>query len=85
MRKAMIVWTMLIGGCLLSSGCAVSLMKDGSVGVRTSTTFEFFHSAPDDGSEAQVDILPWVQEEIRANREQRLMLEQIRAAVEDDG
>lgn len=53
----------------LASGCAVGLMKDGAVGVRTSTTFEFFHSSPDDGSEARIDVLPWVQEEIKARRE----------------
>lgn len=81
MRKAMIGLTAMLGGCLWS-GCAVSLTRDGSVGFRASSTLEFFHTAPDEGCEAQVDILPWVQDEIKANREQRAILEQIKAAAE---
>ncbi len=77
MRKiAMVLMALVIGVCLC--GCAVGLTKDGAVGIRTSTTFEFFHSSPDAGSEARVDVLPWVQEEIKARREAA-------EAVEDDG
>ncbi len=85
MRKVMMMLMALaMGGCLGLSGCAVGLSNDGAVGIRTSTTFEFFHSSPDDGSEARVDVLPWVQEEIKARREMERILKAA-AAVEDDG
>ncbi len=66
----------------LCSGCVILPKGDSEAGVRTTNSVEFFHRAPDEGAEFRVDVLPWVQEEIRANHKQAAVLEQIKAAAE---
>lgn len=82
MRKGLIILTLLIGGCLWS-GCIVLPKGDSSAGVRTTNSLEFFHQAPDEGAEFRVDVLPWIQEEIKARREAGMLLDMTKDDVGD--
>jgi len=77
MRKVAMVLLMLVGGCL-ASGCVFVVEKNSAVGARFTSGLEFFQKASDDGSKVELDLLPWVREEIKARREAA-------EAVEDDG
>jgi len=76
MRKLAMV---LIGGCL-ASGCVFIVEKDSAVGVEFTSGLKAYQTAPDDGSKMEMDVLPWVRDEIKARREAAEA-----AAIEDDG
>ena len=77
MSKVAMVLMVLVSGCLLS-GCIFLVEEDSQVGVRFTSGLEAYQVGPDSGSKVELDVLPWVREEIKARREAA-------EAVGDDG
>lgn len=70
MRRVLMVTAvmMFMGGCLF--GCVLTFERDSSFGVELTSGIKFYQSAPDDGSEARVNLLPEVWERIKKDAEE---------------
>lgn len=60
--------------------------KNADIGIEFTSGIRAYQNAPDGGSKMELDVLPWVRDEIKARREAELLLRTLKdAADEDDG